>query len=186
MGKFPLRYVVHGLIDGIVTGFGAALGASITGDVNITIITIIAASVSCAVADITSIYSSAEADLMQEFVDLENIVGVRSEVLKKSKTYHTRRKKILNKSLIDGVTCLFGGLILLIPFILFKQGILETMEQATLFLLPMTVILLGILGGFIAKLSKESLTILSIKTALIGFVAFLIIFILTRFGFVHP
>ena len=58
---FPIRYVTHSIIDGIVTGFGAVLGASVTGDPSIVIITGLAASISCTIADVTSIYSSTEA-----------------------------------------------------------------------------------------------------------------------------
>lgn len=174
--KFPLRYLVHGLVDGMVTGFGAVLGASISGNVSLVLITGGATAVSCAIADIASIYTSTEASLLQEFVDLSDKMGIDKKFLKNSKIFSRKKQEIFRKSIIDAIACLIGGLILLIPFIIFPDNI----QTAVLSLLPMTLIILGFLGWYIARISKEKALHLVLKLALVGFVAFVATFLITR------
>lgn len=174
--KFPLRYLVHGVVDGMITGFGAVLGASLSGSIPLVIITGGATAVSCAIADIASIYTSTEASLLQEFVDLSDKMGVDKEFLKKSKVFLKKRHEIIYKSIVDAIACLIGGLILLIPFFVFA----DDMQTAVISLLPMTLVILGVLGWYIAKLSKEKALHLILKLALVGFVAFVATFLITR------
>ena len=172
--KTILGRIVHGLIDGIVTSFGAILGAATTGNSSVVVITGLATAVSCAIADVTSIYSSLEADLLAEYDSLGDMMNVDKDSIKKSWVYLNKRKQLYKLTASDGLATFIGGVLPVSPFLFFP------VKTAVPYLIPLTTISLFVLGWLVAKETRENPIALSIKSAIIGLSAFTITYLITK------
>jgi predicted membrane protein (TIGR00267 family) len=142
-----IRYIIRGLIDGSLSTLGVVIGASFASP-----IIIISAAFGGALANgfsnILGAFSAEYAIRYREFRELER------HMMKKlgGTRLDSRTKKDIRKSgFLDGGSTILGGIIPIIPFLLLAPA------QALWVSIAAVIILMGLIGIVIGRLSKENI-----------------------------
>ncbi len=163
------RQLVRGFIDGSLSTLGVVIGAS-----GAEISVIIAAGIGGGVANgLSNIFGAFTAERIEEEMQLLKIERAMLKDLKKTEIHRDARRKVLKKSLIDGISTIFGSVVVVIPFLLTLIFKAEA-YLATLSSMAVTTLSLGIIGLYLGKLSKENLVISFAKMATFGIITALI------------
>ena len=162
------RQFVRGFIDGSLSTLGVVIGAS-----GAEISVIIAAGVGGVANGLSNIFGAFTAEKIEEQMQLLKIEKAMLKDLKETEIHRDVRRKVLKKSLIDGISTIFGSVVVVIPFLLALIFKAEA-YLATLSSMMMTTLSLGIVGLYLGKLSKENLAISFAKMAAFGIITALI------------
>ncbi len=169
------RQLVRGFIDGSLSTLGVVIGAS-----GAEISVIIAAGVGGGVANgLSNIFGAFTAERIEEEMHLMKIERAMLKDLKETEIYRHAKREVLKKSILDGISTIFGSITVIIPFILalvFK----DWTHLAPLSSALITTVSLGIIGLYIGKLSKENLILSFAKMAVFGIVTALLSMIIER------
>ncbi|WP_290899845.1 TIGR00267 family protein [Ferroglobus sp.] len=159
------RQLVRGFIDGSLSTLGVVIGAS-GAEISI----IIAAGIGGGVANgLSNVFGAFTAERIEEEMQIVKIERAMLKNLKETEIYKSVRRKVLKKSLIDGVSTIFGSVIVVLPFF-FALVLNASPFFATLVSIALTTVALGLIGLYLGKLSKENLAISFAKMAAFGIV----------------
>lgn len=169
------RQLVRGFIDGSLSTLGVVIGAS-----GAEISVIIAAGIGGGVANgLSNVFGAFTAERIGEEMQLLKIERAMLKNLKETEIYRDVREKVLKKSLMDGISTIFGSVVVIIPFLLtmiFRPEAYPT----TLLSIAITTLSLGIIGLYLGKLSKENLVISFSKMAAFGIITALVSMIIEK------
>ena len=159
------RQLVRGFIDGSLSTLGVVIGAS-GAEISI----IIAAGIGGGVANgLSNVFGAFTAERIEEEMQIVKIERAMLKNLKETEIYKSVRRKVLKKSLIDGVSTIFGSVIVVLPFF-FALVLNASPFFATLVSIALTTVALGLIGLYLGKLSKENLALSFAKMAAFGIV----------------
>ncbi|MBD3202916.1 hypothetical protein GF327_01370 [Candidatus Woesearchaeota archaeon] len=165
------RYFAVNSFDGILTILGVLVGNFTAGvkDSQIIISTGIATSVAMGISGVSGTYFSEQAERKKKLKHLEKYT-----LSKLGSTKIGRSQKIANTlvALTNGFAPFITGLLLVIPFIVFK------INAAYMISFSASLLYLIGLGAFLGHISQENVLIYSAKMFFTGIICFILLFIL--------
>ncbi len=171
-GKITRRYFVMNAFDGALTMLGVVIGGYIAGVLNsIVIISAgIAGSIAMGVSGVSGAYLTEKAERAKKLKKLEKamLTDMKDSVHKKSHNFAS-----IFAALVDGVSPAIAAMVVISPFFLTNFGIISA-ELAFYICLVITMIVLVLLGMFLAKISDESMIRYGIQMLLVGIVTALL------------
>jgi len=168
VGTISRRYFVMNAFDGALTMLGVIIGAFIAGILEpITIITAaISGSIAMGVSGMSGAYMTEKAERTKELKELQRAMVSN---LENGLHHRSHRFATIFASLVDGLSPAFAAMIVVSPFFIVPYGIItsDTAFFATIFL---TLLLLTLLGIYLAKISDESMIRYGIQMLVVGMV----------------
>jgi len=168
VGTISRRYFVMNAFDGALTMLGVIIGAFIAGVLEpITIITAaISGSIAMGVSGMSGAYMTEKAERTKELKELQRAMVSN---LENGLHHRSHRFATIFASLVDGLSPAFAAMIVVSPFFIVPYGIItsETAFYTTIFL---TLLILTILGIYLAKISDESMIKYGIQMLAVGMV----------------
>ena len=166
VGTISRRYFVMNAFDGALTMLGVVIGAYIAGILEpLTIITAaISGSIAMGVSGMSGAYMTEKAERTKELKELQRamVSNLENGLHHKSHQFAT-----IFASLVDGASPAFAAMFVVSPFFLISYGII-TVETAFFVTIALTLILLTILGIYLAKISDESMIKYGIQMLVVG------------------
>jgi predicted membrane protein (TIGR00267 family) len=175
VGTISRRYFVMNAFDGALTMLGVIIGAYIAGILeSITIITAaISGSIAMGVSGISGAYMTEKAERTKELKELQRAMVSNLENGLHHKSYQFAT---IYAALVDGVSPALAAMFVVSPFFIVTYGFINV-ETAFYITIALTLILLTILGIYLAKISDESMIKYGIQMLIVGTVtAFLCVF----------
>jgi len=169
VGNITRRYFVMNAFDGALTMLGVVIGAFIAGVINEPTIIIsagIAGSIAMGTSGISGAYMTEKAERTKRLKDLE-----RSMLTDMSESVHGKSQKFATifAAIVDGVSPALAAMIVISPFFLANFNIIAA-EIAFYSCLGLTLLVLVILGIYLAKISEESMIKYGIQMLIVGLV----------------
>jgi len=166
VGTISRRYFVMNAFDGALTMLGVVIGAYIAGFLEpLTIITAaISGSIAMGVSGMSGAYMTEKAERTKELKELQRamVSNLEHGLHHKSHQFAT-----IFASLVDGLSPAIAAMFVVSPFFLTSYGII-TVETAFYMTIVLTLILLTILGIYLAKISDESMIKYGIQMLVVG------------------
>jgi len=168
VGTISRRYFVMNTFDGALTILGVIIGAYIAGILeSITIITAaISGSIAMGVSGISGAYMTEKAERTKELKELQRAMVSNLENGLHHKSY---KFATIFAALVDGISPAFAAMFVVSPFFIVSYGIINV-ETAFFITIAMTLLLLTILGIYLAKISDESMIKYGIQMLGVGMV----------------
>jgi predicted membrane protein (TIGR00267 family) len=171
--------------DGALTMLGVIIGAFIAGVLEpITIITAaISGSIAMGVSGMSGAYMTEKAERTKELKELQ-----RAMVSNMQNGLHHRSHRFATifASLVDGLSPAFAAMVVVFPFFIVPSGFI-TVDTAFFTTIFLTLLLLTLLGVYLAKISDESMIRYGIQMLMVGMVtAFLCVFTSILLGGTNP
>lgn len=163
------RYFVMNAFDGALTMLGVVIGASLVPD-TVDPLFIILAGLSGAfamcISGISGAYMTESAEREREMKSLE-----RAMLTKMDDTVHREASKFATilTSLVDGFSPALAALIVISPFFMANAGWI-TMDVAFPASISLTMLVLLVLGLYLAKISDQSLAKYGLRMLIVGLV----------------
>jgi len=168
VGTISRRYFVMNAFDGALTILGVIIGAYIAGILEpITIITAaISGSIAMGVSGMSGAYMTEKAERTKELKELQRamVTNLENGLHHKSHKFAT-----IFASLVDGLSPTFAAMFVVSPFFIVSYGII-TVENAFFATITLTLLLLTLLGVYLAKISDESMIKYGIQMLVVGIV----------------
>ncbi len=166
------RYFAMNAFDGAITTLGVIMGAFIAGlyEPKIILITAISTSFALFISGFWSAYITEEAERKLAVHELEKKM-LRS--LQHSKIGRSTKTIALEAAVVDGLSPFLMSLVIIIPFALAHFGFLPVM-LAFQFSIAISLSLLGLLGAYLAIMSKQGIFKLGVKMMLAGVLAIIL------------
>lgn len=179
------RYFVMNAFDGALTMLGVVIGAYVSGALKpIYIITAgIAGSIAMGTSGMSGAYMTEKAERTKRLKDLEKAMlrDMKNGLHEKSHRFAT-----ILAAVVDGVSPAVAAMFVISPFFLANFGIIAT-EIALYFSITLTLIVLALLGAYLAKISDESMIKYGIQMLIIGLItAFLCVMVSILLGGQFP
>jgi len=174
VGIITRRYFVMNAFDGALTMLGVVIGAFVAGqlDSRVIITAAIAGSIAMGASGMSGAYMTEKAERKKKLKKLEKAM------LKELKdTVHDKSHKFASifAAVVDGVSPAIAAMVVVSPFFLSHFGTIA-FEVAFFSSISLTLILLSILGVYLAKISDESMIRYGLQMLLVGIlVAFICI-----------
>ena len=166
VGTISRRYFVMNAFDGALTMLGVVIGAYIAGILEpLTIITAaISGSIAMGVSGMSGAYMTEKAERTKELKELQRamVSNLENGLHHKSHQFAT-----IFASLVDGLSPAIAAMFVVSPFFIVSYGII-TVETAFFVTIALTLILLTILGIYLAKISDESMIKYGIQMLVVG------------------
>lgn len=166
VGTISRRYFVMNAFDGALTMLGVIIGAFIAGVLEpITIITAaISGSIAMGVSGMSGAYMTEKAERTKELKELQ-----RAMVSNLENGLHHRSHQFATifASLVDGLSPAFAAMVVVSPFFVVNTGFI-TIETAFFTTIFLTLLLLTLLGIYLAKISDESMIKYGIQMLVVG------------------
>lgn len=164
--KIARRYFVLNGFDGILTVLGITAGSFSTGVASpkVLITSSMGAAIALGVSGISGAYITEKAERLKEFKELQSLMlsDLADSIHKKNVTHRS-----IAISLVNGASPFLCAVLSALPYFAALAGI-SSMELAYYFSAGIALGLLGSLGAFLAKISKESLIIYGLKMIGVG------------------
>lgn len=159
------RYLAMNAFDGILTMIGVLMGSFIAGisDSLIIVYTGLATSVAMGVSGLWGAYMTESAERKHDLADLEQAM-LRD--MADTKQARAGRFAVIVVSIIDGLSPLIAGFLVIAPFLL-PQSVIS-IHTCYYVSLGMAMALLFGLGAFLAKVAKESVIRAGIRMMFAG------------------
>ena len=162
------RYFIMNAFDGALTMLGVVIGAYVSGVLNpITIISAgLAGSIAMGVSGVSGAYMTEKAERTKK------LKGLEKAMLKNMKNgLHGRSHRFATifAALVDGVSPAIAAMLVISPFFMVNFEII-TSEFAFFSSITITLILLSLLGVYLAKISDESMLRYGIQMLLVGLI----------------
>lgn len=166
------RYFVVNGFDGILTVLGITAGSFSAGVSNplVLITSGLGAGVALGVSGVSGAYITEKAERTKKFKDLQ-----KSMLSELRGSVHRRNvdRFSLGISAVNGASPFFFALLSIIPYFLALYGWIE-MGTAYCFSIGISMSLMGFLGGFLGKISKENILVYALKMVGIGVITALL------------
>jgi predicted membrane protein (TIGR00267 family) len=173
-GKITRRYFVMNAFDGALTMLGVVIGAYVVGGLNSIIIISagVAGSIAMGISGMSGAYMTEKAERTKKLKELEKAM---LKDMKESIHGKSHRFASVFAAIVDGISPAFAAMVVISPFFVSNFGIISP-ETAFYFCLTITMIVLVLLGMFLAKISDESMIKYGIQMLFVGLItAFLTI-----------
>ncbi len=169
VGKITRRYFVMNAFDGALTMLGVVIGAYVSGVINQPTIIIsagIAGSIAMGASGISGAYMTEKAERTKKLKELEKAMlsDMKESVHGKSQRFAT-----IFAALVDGFSPAIAAMIVISPFF-FANFELISYEIAFFVCVAITLIVLVLLGIYLAKISDESLIKYGILMLFVGLI----------------
>lgn len=174
-GKITRRYFVMNAFDGALTMLGVVIGAYVSGVINQPIIIIsagIAGSIAMGASGMSGAYMTEKAERTKKLKELE-----KAMLTDMKDRLHGRSHRFASifAAVVDGVSPALAAMIVVSPFFFVNFHIISA-ELAFFSCIAITLIVLVLLGIYLAKISDESMIRYGIQMLIVGLVtAFLCI-----------
>jgi len=185
VGPITRRYFVMNAFDGALTMLGVVIGAYVSGVLQpIYIISAgIAGSIAMGTSGMSGAYMTEKAERTKRLKDLEKAMlsDMKNGLHGKSHRFAT-----ILAAVVDGVSPAIAAMFVISPFFLSNFKIIAT-EIAFYSSIALTLIVLALLGIYLAKISDESLIKYGVQMLLVGIVtAFLCVAVSILLGGQFP
>jgi len=150
------KIAIRGAIDGLTGGIGAIIGASLTLDPRIVLVTGLVSAFTHSVNDFFAYRREFEVELLDTTKRLEDLSAIDVNYIRHSPTFIKKKKEIQKKAFVAGASSLAGNLILLMP--LFFLPLFHAL-MASMIIAVITVYTLGFLLGNFTKEDKWKLAV---------------------------
>jgi len=168
VGSITRRYFVMNAFDGALTMLGVVIGAYVAGILQpIPIITAaLSGSIAMGVSGISGAYMTEKAERTKELKELERamVTDMKDGLHHKSFQFAT-----IFAALVDGISPALAAMLVVSPFFAAFAGIIAD-ELAFYLCILFTLIILTILGIYLAKISEESMIRYGIQMLAVGLV----------------
>jgi predicted membrane protein (TIGR00267 family) len=171
-GTISRRYFVMNAFDGALTILGVIIGAYVAGVLEpITIITAaISGSIAMGVSGMSGAYMTEKAERTKELKELQRAMVSN---LENGLHYRSHQFATIFASMVDGLSPAFAAMIVVSPFFIVTYGFI-TVEAAFFMTIFLTLLLLILLGVYLAKISDESMIKYGIQMLAVGMVTALL------------
>ena len=173
------RYLAMNAFDGILTMIGVVMGSYLAGieDTSIVLYTGLATAMAMGVSGFWGAYMTESAERKHNMQELEQAMLVD---LSNTKQARASRFAAVVVSLIDGLSPLLAGLIVMTPFMF--GGLVSNMMVSFGASLGISLVMLFGLGVFLAKIAEENIVRSGIKMIFAGLVCVGLSFLLNGHG----
>ncbi|HDD42427.1 MAG TPA: hypothetical protein ENF79_01930 [Nitrososphaeria archaeon] len=177
--EYSRRYAVVNAFDGVVTILGIVLGSTLLGEASAR--SIIAAGIGALIA---MGISGASGTYMAEKAEQERRIREIEEAmltsLEKSVIAEARERAAIISALIDALSAVLAGLLVLSPYFAADLGLLSA-ASSFYFSVELSLALLFALGLFLGRIARRNLIISGLKSLGIGCATILLITLLNVF-----
>jgi predicted membrane protein (TIGR00267 family) len=185
VGPITRRYFVMNAFDGALTMLGVVIGAYVSGVLQpIYIISAgIAGSIAMGTSGMSGAYMTEKAERTKKLKDLEKAMlsDMKNGLHGKSHRFAT-----ILAAVVDGVSPAIAAMFVISPFFFSNFQIIAN-EIAFYLSIALTLVVLALLGGYLAKISDESMIKYGIQMLLVGIVtAFLCVAVSILLGGQFP
>ena len=179
LDKIGRRAFANNAFDGILTMIGVLMGFYIgrISDPHIILYTGLATCMAMGISGFSGAYMAESAERQNDLQELEHAM-LRD--LKETKQARAHRFAVIVVALIDGLSPLVSGTIVLLPFLL--ANIWGSVQYSYISSLVIAMTLLFALGAFLAKVSRDSILRSGIRMTLAGVACVLLSFLLNVRG----
>jgi predicted membrane protein (TIGR00267 family) len=167
-GDITRRYFVMNAFDGALTMLGVVIGAYISGILQpLPIISAaISGSIAMGISGISGAYMTEKAERTKKLKELERAMVTN---LKDSLHHKSYRFATIFAALVDGFSPAIAAMLVVSPFF-FTTTALISIELAFIICIVLTLIMLTLLGIYLAKISDESMIKYGIQMLVVGMV----------------
>ena len=167
VGSITRRYFVMNAFDGALTMLGVVIGAAVSGYLENSTVIIsagIAGSIAMGASSMSGAYMTEKAERTKKIKDLERamLTDMKDGLHGKS-----HRFAAIFAAIVDGVSPAAAAMIVISPFFLANYGII-TAVTAFYTTIAITLIVLSLLGVYLAKISDESMIKYGLQMLLVG------------------
>ena len=173
------RYLAMNAFDGILTMIGMVMGSYLAGieDASIVLYTGLSTAMAMGVSGFWGAYMTESAERKRNMQELEQAMLVD---LSNTKQARAARFAAVVVSLIDGLSPLLAGLIVMTPFMF--SGLVSNAMVSFGASLGVSLVMLFVLGVFLAKIAEENIVRSGIKMIFAGLVCVGLSFLLNGHG----
>lgn len=169
VGSITRRYFVMNAFDGALTMLGVVIGAYVSGNIEQSAVIIsagVAGSIAMGASGISGAYMTEKAERTKKLKILEKamLTDMKNGLYDKSHRFAT-----IFAALVDGLSPAVAAMIVISPFFLVSVGIISA-DIAFLSTIALTLIILTLLGIYLARISDESLIKYGIQMLLVGLI----------------
>jgi len=168
VGAITRRYFVMNAFDGALTMLGVVIGAYIAGQLNsIVIISAgIAGSIAMGASGMSGAYMAEKAERKKKIKELE-----KAMLTNMSNGLHgkSHRFAAIFAAVVDGASPALAAMFVITPFFLANFGIIPD-EYAFFGTIGLTLLVLTMLGIYLAKISDENMIIYGIQMLIVGLI----------------
>ena len=165
-GDITRRYFVMNAFDGALTMLGVVIGAYISGILQpLPIISAaISGSIAMGISGISGAYMTEKAERTKKLKELERamVTDLKNSLHHKSYQFAT-----IFAALVDGLSPALAAMLVVSPFF-FTTTALISIELAFIICIIVTLVMLTILGAYLAKISDESMIKYGIQMLVVG------------------
>jgi predicted membrane protein (TIGR00267 family) len=175
VGSISRRYFVMNAFDGALTMLGVVIGAYVSGVINQPAVIIsagVAGSVAMGASGMSGAYMTEKAERTKKMKSLEKAMlsEMKDGIHKKSQRFAT-----VFAAVVDGVSPAIAAMTVVSPFFLTSFDLISA-ETAFFGSIGLTLIVLTLLGVYLARISDESMIRYGIQMLIVGLItAFLCI-----------
>jgi predicted membrane protein (TIGR00267 family) len=175
VGLISRRYFVMNAFDGALTMLGVVIGAYFSGFLRpITIISAgIAGSIAMGSSGLAGAYMTEKAERVKKIKSMENamLTEIKDGIHRKSNRFAT-----IYASVVDGVTPALAAMAVISPFFVVNFGLISS-ETAFWLSIVVTLVVLLLLGFYLARISDENMLKYGVQMLVVGLVTAFICFI---------
>jgi predicted membrane protein (TIGR00267 family) len=163
------RYFVMNAFDGALTMLGVVIGAYVSGILYQSTVIIsagIAGSIAMGASGVSGAYMTEKAERTKKLKKLEKamLTDMKNGLHGKSHRFAT-----IFAAIVDGASPALAAMLVISPFFLVNFGIISP-ESAFLGCISLTLIVLSLLGVYLAKISEESMIKYGIQMLFVGLI----------------
>jgi predicted membrane protein (TIGR00267 family) len=166
VGPISRRYFVMNAFDGALTMLGVVIGAYVAGILEpMPIISAaVAGSIAMGTSGMSGAYMTEKAERTKKLKELEKamLTDLKNGLHHKSHKFAT-----IFAALVDGISPALAAMLVVSPFFMVNPGII-TVETAFFACIGLTLVVLSLLGVYLAKISDESMIRYGVQMLLVG------------------
>jgi predicted membrane protein (TIGR00267 family) len=166
VGPISRRYFVMNAFDGALTMLGVVIGAYVAGILEpMPIISAaVAGSIAMGTSGMSGAYMTEKAERTKELKELEKAMLTD---LKNGLHHRSHKFATIFAALVDGISPALAAMLVVSPFFMVNPGII-TVETAFFTCIVLTLVVLSLLGVYLAKISDESMIRYGVQMLLVG------------------
>lgn len=166
VGPISRRYFVMNAFDGALTMLGVVIGAYVAGILEpMPIISAaVAGSIAMGTSGMSGAYMTEKAERTKELKELEKAMLTD---LKNGLHHRSHKFATIFAALVDGISPALAAMLVVSPFFMVNPGII-TVETAFFACIGLTLVVLSLLGVYLAKISDESMIRYGVQMLLVG------------------
>ena len=169
VGPITRRYFVMNAFDGALTMLGVVIGAYISGVINQSAVIIsagIAGSVAMGASGVSGAYMTEKAERKKKMKNLEKamLTDMKNGLHERSHRFAT-----IFAAVVDGASPAIAAMVVISPFFLYNYGFISAII-AFYSCITITLIVLILLGVYLARISDESMIKYGIQMLLVGLI----------------